>query len=117
MKLYAREIGKKGENSLIIPFWDNKNNTTNKTQFVAHPIGGCCMGKDSSEGAVNSFGQVFKVEDGDTKTIQPYDGLYVIDGSIIPSSLGVNPSLTITALALRIAKKELAGNNPGYLPI
>ena len=28
-----------------------------------------------------------------------YSGLYIIDGSVIPSNLGVNPSLTITALA------------------
>ena len=28
-----------------------------------------------------------------------YPGMYIIDGSVIPSNLGVNPSLTITAMA------------------
>ena len=106
MKLFAKEIGKNGEKSLIIPFWDQ----TRKTQFVLHPLGGCPMGKSVAEGVVDSMGRVFKGNSG------VYDGLYVIDGSIIPSSLGVNPSLTITALALRIAENELAEGNKEYLP-
>ena len=32
-----------------------------------------------------------------------YEGLYIADGSVIPYSIGVNPSLTISALALRIS--------------
>jgi hypothetical protein len=106
MKLFAKEIGKNGEKSLIIPFWDQ----TRKTQFVLHPLGGCPMGKSVAEGVVDSMGRVFKGNSG------VYDGLYVVDGSIIPSSLGVNPSLTITALALRIAENELAEGNKEYLP-
>jgi hypothetical protein len=106
MKLFAKEIGKNGEKSLIIPFWDQ----TRKTQFVLHPLGGCPMGKSVVEGVVDSMGRVFKGNSG------VYDGLYVIDGSIIPSSLGVNPSLTIAALAFRIAENELAEGNKEYLP-
>ena len=106
MKLYAKEIGKNGEKSLIIPFWDQ----TRKTQFVLHPLGGCPMGRNAAEGVVDSMGRLFKGNSG------VYDDLYVVDGSIIPSSLGVNPSLTISALAFRIAENKLAEGNKGYLP-
>ena len=41
-----------------------------------------------------------------------YDGLYVADASVIPSALGVNPSLTISALALRIADKLIENLPP-----
>jgi cholesterol oxidase len=95
MKFFAREIGKEGENSLIIPLWD----TQSKTQISAHPIGGCPMSDDASTGVVDSLGRVFNGKNGNVI----YSGLYVADGSIIPTSLGVNPSLTISALAFRIA--------------
>jgi hypothetical protein len=107
MKLFAKEIGKNGEKSLMIPFWDQ----TRKTQFVVHPLGGCPMGKSTGEGVVDSMGRVFKGDSG------IYDGLYVIDGSILPSSIGVNPSLTIAALAFRIAENTLADGNKEYLPL
>ena len=97
MKLFAKEIGRNGENSLAIPFWS----TSNKTQFVLHPIGGCPMGKDASEGVVDSMGKLFKGNSGTAK----YEDFYVVDGSIIPSPLGVNPSCTISALAFRISEK------------
>lgn len=95
MKLFAKEIGKEGENSLLIPLWD----TQFKTQVTAHPIGGCPMADDASDGVVDSFGRIFRGKTGNSI----YPGLYVADGSIIPTSLGVNPSLTISALAFRIA--------------
>jgi GMC oxidoreductase len=95
MQSFAREIGKEGENSLLIPLWD----TQFRTQVTAHPIGGCPMADDASEGVVDSFGRIFRGKTGKLT----YPGLYVADGSIIPTSLGVNPSLTISALAFRIA--------------
>ncbi len=60
--------------------------------FAVHPLGGCIMGEDPKTSVVNEKGQAYG-----------HEGLYIIDGSIIPSSLGPNPSLTIAANAERIA--------------
>jgi choline dehydrogenase-like flavoprotein len=63
-----------------------------------HPLGGCPIGVSASEGVTDDLGQVYG-----------YDWLYVSDGSLIGQSLGVNPSLTISALTLRISKGILNG--------
>lgn len=57
---------------------------------TAHILGGACMGDSADTGVIDSKHRVFG-----------YDGLYVIDGSTISANPGVNPSLTITALAER----------------
>jgi len=41
-----------------------------------------------------------------------YDGLYVLDGSIVPTALGVNPSKTIAALAERGVERLLTETSP-----
>jgi len=64
--------------------------------ITVHPLGGCPMG-DRGEGFVDHAGRV-QADDG---AKQP--GLYVADASVIPTSLGVNPLWTISALAERIA--------------
>ncbi|MDZ4678613.1 MAG: GMC family oxidoreductase [Oligoflexia bacterium] len=58
------------------------------TPASAHILGGARIGASVQDGVVNENCEVFN-----------YPGLYVIDGSMIPANLGVNPSLTITALA------------------
>jgi cholesterol oxidase len=64
--------------------------------LTAHPLGGCPMGDDPRSSVVDDRGKVHS-----------YGGLYVVDGSMIPSALAVNPSLTIAALAERAAASML----------
>jgi cholesterol oxidase len=54
------------------------------------PLGGCNMGTSPRNGVVDHRGRVFG-----------YDGLYVLDGAIVPEAIGINPSRTIAALAER----------------
>lgn len=58
------------------------------TPMTAHILGGCPMGETAETGVVN-----------DKFEVHGYPNLYVLDGSIIPCNLGVNPSLTITTLS------------------
>jgi cholesterol oxidase len=60
--------------------------------FCYHPLGGCVLGR-----ATDGFGRV-----------KGHSGLYVVDGSLIPGSTGVNPFVTITALAERNVSRILA---------
>jgi len=57
---------------------------------TAHILGGCAIGANREEGAIDSDHELFG-----------YPGLYVVDASAIPANVGVNPSLTITAMAER----------------
>jgi cholesterol oxidase len=75
-----------------------------------HPLGGCPMGNDVRSGVVNHHGQVFRL--GGPRRDSLYKGLYVMDGAIMPCALGVNPFLTIAALAHRNA--EAVGRNRGW---
>jgi cholesterol oxidase len=68
---------------------------------TVHPLGGCVMADDGSQGVVNSLGQVFKSGEGTAV----HSDLIVLDGSIVPTSLGINPSLTIATLAQRAIQK------------
>jgi cholesterol oxidase len=77
---------------------------------TAHPLGGCGMGEDGASGVVNHKCQVF---DGKGEE-SVHGGLYVCDGSVIPRSIGVNPLLTITALAERAMVHLARDRNLGF---
>ena len=64
---------------------------------TAHILGGVPIGAGPEEGVISADHEV-----------HDYPGLYVVDGSAVPGNLGVNPSLTITALAERAMARMLA---------
>jgi choline dehydrogenase-like flavoprotein len=66
--------------------------TETQGAYCAHPLGGCRMADSADLGVVDDRGEVFG-----------YEGLYCSGSSVIPTSLAVNPSLTVTAVAERIA--------------
>ena len=64
-----------------------------------HPMGTARMDADPRRGVVGTDGAVHGA-----------DGLYVADGSLLPSSIGVNPMMTIIAMASRVARQVAARN-------
>lgn len=68
---------------------------------TAHILGGACMGKDASTGVIDRENRVFN-----------YENMLVCDGSMISANPGVNPSLSITAIAER-AMSRIEGKDKG----
>lgn len=79
-------------------FWPVNNNVT------VHPLGGCALADIPGQGVVSAH-------DGSRGQVFDYRGLYVADGSLMPTALGANPSATIAALAEWIAH-EITGEIP-----
>ena len=75
---------------------------TTATTLTVHPLGGCCMGDDFDDAVVDHRGRVYRAPG------RIWETLSVLDGSIVPTSLGCNPLLTITALAERAMAYEAA---------
>ncbi len=61
-----------------------------------HPLGSCRMGSSADNSVVDPNGRTWDLPN-----------VFVADGSVIPTSLGVNPQLTIMSMALRIARGQL----------
>jgi cholesterol oxidase len=61
--------------------------------LTVHSLGGCHLSADPSRGVVSPLGEV-----------HGHPGLYVADGSVIPTSIGFHPCMTIAAVAERIAE-------------
>jgi cholesterol oxidase len=60
------------------------------TPLTAHFLGGCSIGEDKEHGVIDPYHRLYG-----------YPGISVVDGSTVAANLGVNPSLTIAALAER----------------
>jgi cholesterol oxidase len=80
MERYAKKITGVAQNILLEVFFDRPT--------TAHILGGCPMSENIEEGVVDKNLQVYG-----------YPNFYVTDGSIVQGNIGVNPSLTITAMA------------------
>jgi cholesterol oxidase len=79
------------------PFW-----TRLHVPVSVHNLGGCVMADDPQAGVTSSIGEV-----------NGYPGLYVLDGALLPSATGVNPSSTIAAVAERNVEtiiRQMTGN-------
>ena len=86
-----------GGRYLSMPLWEG---FADKKLVIPHPLGGCRIGRSRDEGVVDEYGRVFDGSSGAGPT-DVLPGLYVVDGSAIPGALAVNPTLTITAQALK----------------
>lgn len=78
------------------------------TVFSAHQMGTARMGADPRDHPCDPWGRVRA----DDRSDRPVGGLYVADGSLFPTGLGVNPMITIMALARRVARTILAEAPP-----
>ena len=83
-----------GARLVVDPLWTA---AFHHSLITVHPLGGAVMADDARRGVVHDRGRVFSGTSGS----QVHEGLYVLDGSIVPRPLGVNPLLTISALAER----------------
>jgi choline dehydrogenase-like flavoprotein len=77
------------------PFGPNRH-----AVFSAHQMGGCAMGEDPRTSVVDSRGRHHEL-----------GNVWIVDGSVFPTSLGVNPQLTIYAVASRFSDEILKDFN------
>ncbi len=89
--------------SMPNPMWSG---AMGKQLVTVHPVGGCRMADEWDHGVVNDRSQVFR------SPSEVHDGLYVCDGAVLPGAVGVNPLLTISALAERSV--ELLAHDRGW---
>ena len=91
-----------GPDTKYVAFWDT---LPHRRLTIPHPLGGSPLGTNRHDGAVDPLGRVF--DGAGTTGTEVHDGLYAVDGSTIPGALAVNPTLTITAQALKAVTAAL----------
>jgi len=89
----------------VTPLRDHRVHPAQIGAMAFHPLGTARMGGDPERSVVDEQLQVHGV-----------DGLYVCDGSVVPSSLGVNPQITIMALSTRLAEHLTGRPVPQHEP-
>jgi cholesterol oxidase len=78
-----------------------------KKLVITHPLGGCPIGPTHEQGVVDEFGRVFDAsQPAASKAV--LKNLYIVDGAVIPGALAANPTLTISAQALKAVTHALA---------
>lgn len=93
MMTAMREVaGAYGGRFAPLPTWD-----AFKRIITVHPLGGCRLAETPEKGVVSTNGEVFG-----------HPGLFIADGSVIPTSIGFHPVMTISAVAERIADAVVA---------
>lgn len=97
----AKEIGGSFMENPRIKFPLPVINDGSGIPVTVHALGGCSMGANNKTGVINSAGQVFTRDSADG--LGTYPGLYVTCGAALPTSVGANPLLTISAFAERVA--------------
>jgi choline dehydrogenase-like flavoprotein len=116
LESFARTLTDNADRHFINPFVGEVAGALGSRSIgLSHPLGGCRMGKSAAEGVVDEYGRVFDAsKDGE----RPFhEGLYIADAARIPTALGVNPSLTIAALALRTADTIIEELPPTAPPV
>ncbi len=93
LTLHSKKISLKSVDEIDKKFGKADWGTNEIALYSAHPLGTCRMGKDARSSVVDSQCQTHDVK-----------GLFVIDGSVTPTSLGVNPQMTLLAIAEKSAE-------------
>ncbi|MBM2576344.1 alpha/beta fold hydrolase [Jannaschia sp. Os4] len=101
----ARAADGIGAEFLANPLWQD---SLGRRALTVHPLGGCRMGEDGARDVTDTEG---RVRDGAGGL---HAGLRVMDGSLLPGSVGINPLLTIAALAERAVDAMIA-ETPGRM--
>lgn len=91
VNLHKRLARATGGKPMVSPTW-----TIFQDLITPHPLGGCNMANGPDTGVVDHTGRVFG-----------HEGLYVLDGAVIPRAIGRNPSRTIAAVAERAVERWL----------
>jgi choline dehydrogenase-like flavoprotein len=73
---------------------------------VAHQLDGRRIDENNDEGVMDAFGRVYDRNKGPVST-EVVKNLFIVDGSVVPSALAGNPTMTITAQAVKSANVAL----------